>query len=150
MRLSLSPYHTAQPPNTRKVMMMKRSFISEQEIQQKRQRSAADSSTGDASIGSAGADEEYDPRPLYERLKEQRQKKEEAFQQQLKLGIFVKIKNSLMGGVNTGNMVHVLDDEEFRFLSDLKQLSEQRQTFKEAQDQAALSEFKRFLSLPPP
>ncbi|KAG0370485.1 hypothetical protein BGZ54_006137 [Gamsiella multidivaricata] len=81
--------------------------------------------------------ETYDPRTLYERLQEQKQKKDDAFAEATKLG----------------NLIHRLDNDEFDFLTNLEQEEAKKKRELAEQEEEALKAFRmnvQLKSAPPP
>nr|CAG8581351.1 5185_t:CDS:2 [Entrophospora candida] len=75
--------------------------------------------------------EEYDPRTLYERLQEQKMKKEEAFQEMTRFS----------------NLVHRLDEDEIEFLAMLDNEEKIKELDKSKKVEKELEEFRRKRSL---
>ncbi|CAJ0629939.1 4952_t:CDS:2 [Entrophospora sp. SA101] len=71
--------------------------------------------------------EEYDPRTLYERLQEQKMKKEEAFQEMTRFS----------------NLVHRLDEDEIEFLAMLDNEEKIKELDKSKKVEKELEEFRR-------
>ena len=84
------------------------------------------------------AEEAYDPRPLYERLREARALQDERIEEMFKL------RNQFRG----------LDESESQFLADIEQARKHREQEKRQQDAKELDEFRRATesksSVPPP
>lgn len=72
-------------------------------------------------------EEPYDPRTLYERLKEQRDRKEAEFEEATRFG----------------NLVHRLDNEEAHFLDEMTEDRRKKERALEAEEAAALERFRR-------
>ncbi|KAG0003010.1 hypothetical protein BGZ79_001860 [Entomortierella chlamydospora] len=79
----------------------------------------------------------YDPRTLYERLQEQKQKKEDAFAEATKFG----------------NLIHKIDNDEFDFLSNLENEEVKKKRELAEQEEEELKRFRmnvQLKSAPPP
>ncbi|GJJ68904.1 hypothetical protein EMPS_01250 [Entomortierella parvispora] len=73
----------------------------------------------------------YDPRTLYERLQEQKQKKDDAFAEATKFG----------------NLIHRIDNDEFDFLSTLESDEAKKKKELEEQEQEELKKFRQNVQL---
>ncbi|EXX77403.1 Aim1p [Rhizophagus irregularis DAOM 197198w] len=74
-------------------------------------------------------EEEYDPRTLYERLQEQKLKKEEAFQEMTRFS----------------NLIHRLDEDEIEFLATLESEERVKELEKMKRDEEEVEKFRRFV-----
>ncbi|RKP22764.1 NEFA-interacting nuclear protein NIP30 [Syncephalis pseudoplumigaleata] len=109
---------------------MKRSFVSQDTLDEQRRAREEEWRKVHAKEGEAPPMEEapYDPRPLYEKLQEQKQKKEDAFQEATRLA----------------NLVHRLDDDEIDFLQTIQSEEKAREKSKLEQERMELDAFRRF------
>lgn len=104
-----------------------KSFVSEKQIEEKRKaRQEEWEKVRKPEDPVAAPEEEYDPRSLYDRLKEQRDKKQEEFEETL------KFKNHFRG-INT---------EESEFLSDVNKRSSDLEKQKYLEEKRELEDFK--------
>ncbi|CAG8585226.1 9065_t:CDS:2 [Ambispora gerdemannii] len=108
-------------------------FVSEEEIQEARERRKAEwkrvlEEGGEKSTDeTATREEEYDPRTLYERLQEQKMKKEEMFQEMTRFS----------------NLIHRLDEDEIDFLAALETEERNKELNKLQKEEEELKEFRR-------
>ncbi|KAF9209066.1 hypothetical protein BGZ49_006475 [Haplosporangium sp. Z 27] len=82
-------------------------------------------------------EETYDPRTLFERLQEQKQKKADAFAEATKFG----------------NLIHKIDNDEFDFLRNLEDEEAEKKRQRDEQEQEELKKFRmnvQIKSAPPP
>ncbi|CAG8609750.1 3696_t:CDS:2 [Ambispora leptoticha] len=113
--------------------VMSKKFVSEEEIQEARERRKAEwkrvlEEGGEKSnIEAAIKEEEYDPRTLYERLQEQKMKKEEMFQEMTRFS----------------NLIHRLDEDEIDFLAALETEERNKELNKLQKEEEELKEFRR-------
>ncbi|KAI8052955.1 N-terminal domain of NEFA-interacting nuclear protein NIP30-domain-containing protein [Syncephalis plumigaleata] len=108
---------------------IKRSFVSQDTIDEQRRAREEEWRKAHAKEGEVPPIEEapYDPRPLYEKLQEQRQKKEDAFQEATRLA----------------NLVHRLDDDEIDFLQSIRSEEKAREQDKQNKEKMELDAFRR-------
>ncbi|KAI9593696.1 N-terminal domain of NEFA-interacting nuclear protein NIP30-domain-containing protein [Syncephalis fuscata] len=108
---------------------IQRNFVSQDTLDEQRRAREEEWRKVHATDGEVPPMEEapYDPRPLYEKLQEQRQKKEDAFQEATRLA----------------NLVHRLDDEEIGFLQSIQSEETAKEQEKRAQEKVELDAFRR-------
>ncbi|KAG9303102.1 hypothetical protein G9A89_005060 [Geosiphon pyriformis] len=109
-----------------------RKFVSEEEIQEARQKRQAEwkkvlEESGQNPETAKLQEEVYDPRTLYERLQEQKMKKEETFQELTRFS----------------NLVHRLDEDEIDFLAALENEERTKELDKLRKEKEELEEFRR-------
>ncbi|ORX58824.1 hypothetical protein DM01DRAFT_1333444 [Hesseltinella vesiculosa] len=96
-----------------------------------------DINTQDASsVKASSSDAEYDPRTLYERLQEQKLKKEDEFREKTKFS----------------NLVKRIDEEDAEYYQALSETQHQQDTARKAKDELELEEFRKAVEstrLPP-
>ncbi|CAG8614366.1 10483_t:CDS:2 [Paraglomus brasilianum] len=108
---------------------LKRKFVSQEEIDEARRKRQEEWKIVMEKTGKEAPqqEEEYDPRTLYERLQEQKMKKEEAFQEQTRLS----------------NLIHRLDEDEIEFLATLENQERKSEKVKLKKEEELLEEFRR-------
>ncbi|PVU90949.1 hypothetical protein BB561_004639 [Smittium simulii] len=83
---------------------------------------------------------EYDPRTLYEKLQEQKVKKDEQLKEASKFSI------SLYYAVcNLGNLIHRIDDEEYDFLQNIQSEARKQEEDKLKEERRELENFRRHI-----
>ncbi|CAG8619335.1 20151_t:CDS:2 [Racocetra fulgida] len=103
---------------------MDQKFVSSTEIEEARKKRAEE---WKAAYERLGEKEEYDPRTLYEKLQEQKMKKEEAFQEMTRFS----------------NLIHRLDEDEIDFLATLEHEQRGKEMEKMKKVEQELEEFRR-------
>ncbi|CAG8497774.1 11740_t:CDS:2 [Acaulospora colombiana] len=105
-------------------------FVSSTEIEESKRRRAEEWKAAYERIGQkppAKEEEIYDPRTLYERLQEQKTKKEELFQEMTRFS----------------NLIHRLDEDEIDFLATLENEERDKELEKMKKVEEELEEFRR-------
>ncbi|CAG8663644.1 7367_t:CDS:2 [Dentiscutata erythropus] len=108
---------------------MDQKFVSSAEIEEARKKRAEEWKAAYERLGEKPPEieEEYDPRTLYEKLQEQKMKKEEAFQEMTRFS----------------NLIHRLDEDEIDFLATLEHEQRGKEKEKMKKVEQELEEFRR-------
>ncbi|CAG8527586.1 13420_t:CDS:2 [Cetraspora pellucida] len=108
---------------------MDQKFVSSAEIEEARKKRAEEWKAAYERLGEKPpvVEEEYDPRTLYEKLQEQKMKKEEAFQEMTRFS----------------NLIHRLDEDEIDFLATLEHEQRGKEMEKMKKVEQELEEFRR-------
>ncbi|RIB05960.1 N-terminal domain of NEFA-interacting nuclear protein NIP30-domain-containing protein [Gigaspora rosea] len=108
---------------------MDQKFVSSTEIEEARKKRAEEWKAAYERLGEKPPEieEEYDPRTLYEKLQEQKMKKEEAFQEMTRFS----------------NLIHRLDEDEIDFLATLEHEQRGKEMEKMKKVEEELEEFRR-------
>ncbi|GBB97084.1 hypothetical protein RclHR1_02910012 [Rhizophagus clarus] len=108
---------------------MENKFVSSKEIEEARLKRQEEWKKAFERIGEKPPpiEEEYDPRTLYERLQEQKIKKEEAFQEMTRFS----------------NLIHRLDEDEIEFLATLESEERVKELEKMKRDEEEVEKFRR-------
>ncbi|CAG8468329.1 1469_t:CDS:2 [Paraglomus occultum] len=109
---------------------LKRKFVSQEEIDEARRKRQEEWKIVMEKTGKEAPKEEeevYDPRTLYERLQEQKMKKEEALQEMTRFS----------------NLIHRLDEDEIEFLATLESQERKNEKVKLKKEEELLEEFRR-------
>ncbi|RKP13276.1 NEFA-interacting nuclear protein NIP30 [Piptocephalis cylindrospora] len=122
------PHYTSEAPPASSINI-KSSFVSQDALDQSRARREEEWKRAHANADNPPPmpEEPYDPRTLYERLKEQRDRKEADFEEATRLG----------------NLVHRLDNEEANFLDEMVEERKKKERALEEEEKAALAQFRR-------
>ncbi|RGB37393.1 N-terminal domain of NEFA-interacting nuclear protein NIP30-domain-containing protein [Rhizophagus diaphanus] len=108
---------------------MENKFVSSKELEEARLKRQEEWKKAFERIGEKPPpiEEEYDPRTLYERLQEQKLKKEEAFQEMTRFS----------------NLIHRLDEDEIEFLATLESEERVKELEKMKRDEEEVEKFRR-------
>ena len=88
-------------------------------------------------------EEKYDPRTLYERLKEQRDLKEAEFLESIKL--CNNVVNVLVMMSHIAKRIHKIDEDELAFYNGLDDVERQKEKRKREEDAKEMDKFKRYV-----